>query len=403
VRLRVTRIAGLVALITAASSCSARSTGSSGGEPRAGAAGASQAGSGAADVGGGGASQGAAGAANAGAAASPAGGAGSGGAGRAEAGGTGGTGGQSGVSACPPNPPATADGCSSLGHSCSWGDHPALPCRTHALCDGTGHWFVTPPQAECSVLPAACPASPNAACLDQATCIYGSGPNAGAVCTCAQAGELESCAPHPIISGEGCPSIVPNDGAPCALPNGTVCGSVPCMIPNGGFAITCSDGVWVSVPDVHCFLVCASPDTPIATPEGDRPIADIRVGDLVYSADDNAIRPVPVVSVHRQRAEHHHVVRVTLASGRVLEIRVELVPAELARLLGEALVVPASEGLTPLAQALRAVRALRGKVAEERAQAAAAVSLADRLSVPKASSVAAPRNVVAGARILRKA
>ena len=40
----------------------------------------------------------------------------------------------------------------------------------------------------------------------------------------------------------------------------------------------------------------------------------------MYSADDNAIRPVPVASVHRQRAEHHHVVRVTLASGRVLEI-----------------------------------------------------------------------------------
>jgi hypothetical protein len=89
--------------------------------------------------------------------------------------------------------------------------------------------------------------------------------------------------------------------------------------------------------------------------------------------------------------------------AEVAPLRVELIPAELARLLGEALVVPASEGLTPVAEALRAVRALQGKVAEERAQAAAAVSLADRLSVPKASSVAAPRNVVAGAQILRKA
>ena len=89
--------------------------------------------------------------------------------------------------------------------------------------------------------------------------------------------------------------------------------------------------------------------------------------------------------------------------AEVAPLRVELVPAELALLLGEALVVPAPEGLTPVAEALRAVRALRGKVAEERARAAAAVSFADRLSVPKASSVAAPRNVVAGARILRKA
>ncbi|HYQ01855.1 MAG TPA: Hint domain-containing protein [Polyangiaceae bacterium] len=304
-RLRVTPGACLVALIAAASSCAGRSTGSSGGQPHAGAAGASQAGSGAAEAGG-----------------EAAGGEAAGGeaAGGEAAGGAGGTGGQSGVSACPPNPPTTGDGCSSSGRSCSWGDHPALPCRIHAVCDGTAHWFVTPPPTECSVLSAGCPALPNGACLDRATCIYDSGPKAGAVCSCARAGELESCAPHPIISGAGCPSIVPNEGAPCALPNGTVCGSIPCTIPDGGLDITCSDGVWISVRDLTCLLVCASPDTPIATPEGERPIADIRVGDLVYSADDNAIRPVPVASVHRQRAEHHHVVRVTLASGRVLEI-----------------------------------------------------------------------------------
>jgi len=37
---------------------------------------------------------------------------------------------------------------------------------------------------------------------------------------------------------------------------------------------------------------CASPDTPIATPDGERPIAELREGDLVYSVDGGAIVPV---------------------------------------------------------------------------------------------------------------
>src|SRR5271170_849205 len=66
--------------------------------------------------------------------------------------------------------------------------------------------------------------------------------------------------------------------------------------------------------------VCASPDTPIATPRGDRPIADLAVGDLVYTVDHDAIVAVPVLRVNRAPVHDHHVVRVTLASGRVLEV-----------------------------------------------------------------------------------
>jgi hypothetical protein len=66
--------------------------------------------------------------------------------------------------------------------------------------------------------------------------------------------------------------------------------------------------------------ICASPDTPIATPDGERPIASIEVGDRVYSVVDNAIVAVPVVRVGHTRVNRHHVVRVRLASGRVLEI-----------------------------------------------------------------------------------
>jgi hypothetical protein len=66
--------------------------------------------------------------------------------------------------------------------------------------------------------------------------------------------------------------------------------------------------------------VCASPDTPIATPLGERPIEELRVGDLIYSVKGDAFVAVPLVRVNRVPVQGHHVVRVTLDSGRVLEI-----------------------------------------------------------------------------------
>ncbi|HKB55368.1 MAG TPA: Hint domain-containing protein, partial [Ramlibacter sp.] len=66
--------------------------------------------------------------------------------------------------------------------------------------------------------------------------------------------------------------------------------------------------------------VCASPDTPIATPGGDRPIADLQVGDLVYTVEGDAILAVPILRVSRTPVANHHVVRVQAADGRVLEL-----------------------------------------------------------------------------------
>jgi hypothetical protein len=66
--------------------------------------------------------------------------------------------------------------------------------------------------------------------------------------------------------------------------------------------------------------VCASPDTPIATPGGDRPIADLAAGDLVYSVDHGAVVAVPVLRANRTPVRDHHVVRVRLAGGAVLEV-----------------------------------------------------------------------------------
>jgi hypothetical protein len=65
---------------------------------------------------------------------------------------------------------------------------------------------------------------------------------------------------------------------------------------------------------------CASPDTPIATPDGERPIAELRIGDLVYSVDGTAIVAVPIVNINRVSVNEHRVMRVTLDNGSVLEI-----------------------------------------------------------------------------------
>jgi hypothetical protein len=66
--------------------------------------------------------------------------------------------------------------------------------------------------------------------------------------------------------------------------------------------------------------ICASPDTLIATPSGERPIASLRIGDWVYSVDGAAVKAVPLVFVHRTEVTRHHVQRVKLASGATLEI-----------------------------------------------------------------------------------
>jgi len=65
---------------------------------------------------------------------------------------------------------------------------------------------------------------------------------------------------------------------------------------------------------------CASPDTPIATPYGDRPIAEIHAGDIVYSVDHDAIRTVIVARVGKVFVTNHHVVHLRLADGRTIDM-----------------------------------------------------------------------------------
>jgi hypothetical protein len=65
---------------------------------------------------------------------------------------------------------------------------------------------------------------------------------------------------------------------------------------------------------------CTAPDTPVETPDGERRIADLQVGDLVYSVDHDAVRVVPIALTNRIRVFGHEVARVRLAGGEVLEI-----------------------------------------------------------------------------------
>ena len=80
----------------------------------------------------------------------------------------------------------------------------------------------------------------------------------------------------------------------------------------GGEGVTCPFGC------LGCD--CNSPDTPIATPTGDRAIATLRAGDLVYSIDGSAIVAVPILLAVENPVHGHHVVRLRLSNGVTLEI-----------------------------------------------------------------------------------
>ena len=130
--------------------------------------------------------------------------------------------------------------------------------------------------------------------------------------------DLGKCGTPPCTSPQLCGPAATCCGAVCCNA-GEICCNVPgpvemgpkCQLPDPE-TMTCDKGC------VGC--VCASPDTPIATPAGDRPIADLRPGDLVYSVDHDAIVAVPIERVNRAPVNGHSVMRVSLASGAVLSI-----------------------------------------------------------------------------------
>jgi hypothetical protein len=134
---------------------------------------------------------------------------------------------------------------------------------------------------------------------------------------------------HPYCANGGCQAIWPCTlvGAACNV--GTTCcgggccnaGQICCTVPMGPTFTGCFDPVDGTCPTGCAACVCAAPTTPIATPVGNRPIAALAVGDLVYSIDHGALAVVPIKLVHRQPVTGpHRVVELRLAHGATLRI-----------------------------------------------------------------------------------
>ncbi len=67
--------------------------------------------------------------------------------------------------------------------------------------------------------------------------------------------------------------------------------------------------------------MCAAPDTPIETPDGERPIVELVAGDLVYSMEGGERVLVPLLRVNRTPVSPQHaMVRVRLVGGRSISM-----------------------------------------------------------------------------------
>ena len=128
-----------------------------------------------------------------------------------------------------------------------------------------------------------------------------------------------TCGTPPCLGGTMCPGTL-CCGLRCCTA-GQICCEIPGPIETLPTCVTPNDSGTCPTGCTTC--KCNAPETPIATPDGARPIASLREGDLVYSVDGAAIVAVPVVAVLRNPVDHHHVVRITLDDGEPLEISAE--------------------------------------------------------------------------------
>jgi hypothetical protein len=126
-----------------------------------------------------------------------------------------------------------------------------------------------------------------------------------------------TCGTPPCSSGTAC-----DTGKFCCANQCCAAGQLCCAIEIGPGTIQCSDPVNGSCPQ-GCIsgCPCTAPTTLIATPSGARPIAELKIGDLVYSVQDGALVTVPIKHVHRTHvAPTHQVVELRLAHGVVLHV-----------------------------------------------------------------------------------
>jgi len=132
--------------------------------------------------------------------------------------------------------------------------------------------------------------------------------------------------PNPYCGGSGCGmapcSLVPPPPPEQACCGDSICnaGELCCMVNMGPSFLGCFPPENGTCPKGCPGCVCASPETPIATPSGPQPIASLRQGDLVYSVDHGRVVAVPIRRTQRIQARDHHVMQIVLDSGVLLEI-----------------------------------------------------------------------------------
>ena len=138
-----------------------------------------------------------------------------------------------------------------------------------------------------------------------------------------------SCGDKTCTAGQICidNTTIPNMGMAY---HSNACGDNPCG--SSPLSCDCAGRLCVGIGAAFCSTlsagtltcrfesVCASPETRIATPQGERRIADLLPGDLVYSEDRHALRAVPLLRVGQTPVYDHHVMQVTMADGAVLEM-----------------------------------------------------------------------------------
>jgi hypothetical protein len=216
---------------------------------------------------------------------------------------------------------------------------PGTPCGDSTACEGVDGLCFPSGTGCCPVkmmAPRTCASDPDCASgavceeyVPDTACTFGLGTRCVPACTAGEAcGDGDGlcdaggrCVPLACPTAWTCPENfdceASNPGADvhgcarrtCTADTDCECGA--CV--NGG----CHDG-----PGRCGFAcACADPDTPIATPDGERAIADLRAGDLVYTVEGDAVVVAPLARVGRRAAlEGHTVVRVTLSSGRAFEM-----------------------------------------------------------------------------------
>jgi len=168
-----------------------------------------------------------------------------------------------------------------------------------------------------------------------ATC----GPNCGFTCCGTECinthNDIKNCGacgnvcpgPNPYCDGVKC-GTPPCQGMTCAA--GTTCcefecckaGQLCCEVSNGTVGITCTTPTSQGTCPAGCAqCVCTAPNTPIATPSGERAISELKVGDLVYSVHRGQLKVVPIILINRVPVTgSHHMVEVRLSTGSVLSI-----------------------------------------------------------------------------------